>query len=66
MGTSARAWEKPQLVVLGHGEPEEVVLTVCKTSSALEDLSEGPQTSRFGCLSTTYNCDTICSTLAMS
>lgn len=66
MGTSARVWEKPQLIVLGHGEPEEVVLTVCKRSSNPPELTEGPEASRYSCLMTAYSCGVACSSLATS
>jgi hypothetical protein len=28
-----KEWEKPQLIILGKGKPEECVLATCKTSA---------------------------------
>jgi len=31
MGKTRRNWEKPKLIILTRGEPDEFVLTACKT-----------------------------------
>ena len=47
METQKKTWEKPQLVVLGRGTPEERVLKVCKGTNW-----QGPITNP-----STGNCD---------
>ena len=37
-----RDWQKPQLVVLGRGTPEESVLQVCKNQSDAGPVASGP------------------------
>jgi hypothetical protein len=41
-----RLWEKPKLVVLVRGKPEEAVLNFCKKGQAVG----GPQNVNKGCL----------------
>lgn len=33
MKARVKQWTRPQLVILGRGKPEEMVLLVCKTAS---------------------------------
>jgi len=42
-----KKWKKPKLVVLYRGQPEEAVLTICKTSFA--STISGPGYSRRRC-----------------
>ena len=32
MGKTKKKWEKPKLIILTRGKPDEFVLTACKTS----------------------------------
>ena len=38
-----KSWEKPQLIVLAQGTPEESVLTFCKTENPNIPYQPGPQ-----------------------
>lgn len=41
MDKETNAWEKPQLIILARGNPEESVLTNCKTNNPNKAL-DGP------------------------
>lgn len=43
-----KRWQRPQLVVLVRSQPEEVVLTACKTGT--NDLPGGPLDADFRCV----------------
>jgi hypothetical protein len=38
METQKKTWEKPQLIILARGTPEESVLTFCKTRTAMSGM----------------------------
>lgn len=54
-------WEKPQMVVLTRGKPEEAVLAACKDSHA----SSGPSNVDSACI-TDFCGETLCQTKSAS
>ena len=42
-----KTWEKPKLIVLVRGKPEEAILTVCKTGDGT--ATSGPHWEFMGC-----------------
>ena len=63
-----KTWQKPQLVVLVRGKPEEAILTTCKTGMGTN--VSGPYWQRYGCVMTyemIHDCDPVqCSAPANS
>lgn len=51
-----KKWEKPQLIVLVRGKPEEAILDACKAFSYININLRGPSTTDFGCSSFTATC----------
>jgi len=49
-----KLWEKPKLIVLVRGKPEEAILTVCKTGDGT--ATSGPHWEFMGCI---YNYDYV-------
>jgi len=56
-----KTWQKPKLVVLVRGRPEEFVLGQCKDTGA----TGGPVTSQLDCIENMMNCE-LCSELGAS
>ena len=49
METQKKTWEKPQLIVLARGTPEESVLTHCKTMNPNQAMTGPDQTQQDTC-----------------
>lgn len=53
-------WERPELIILMRGRPEEAVLVFCKNSTSTADFSP----SNVGCYE--FDCSTSCQDTAGS
>ncbi len=60
MENQKKTWEKPQLIVLARGTPEESVLTHCKTMNPNQPVSgqldQQQDTCAFGTATNCRNC----------
>lgn len=60
MTTQKKSWEKPQLVILARGTPEESVLENCKTMNpnqpATGRVADKQDTCAYGALTNCKNC----------
>jgi hypothetical protein len=59
MRESKKEWSKPELLVLVRGEPEEAVLTWCKSNVYLSTFYGPNGTTNVNC--SAYNCSYACS-----
>lgn len=55
-----KTWQKPKLVVLVRGRPEECVLSACKTGGTATEAT--PATNELDCIENLVNCE-VCSAM---
>jgi hypothetical protein len=58
-----KKWEKPKLIILARGQPEERILVACKT---MYDTGGSPQYVDYQCDSPVEDCEIECNTIASS
>ena len=58
-----KTWEKPKLIILVRGRPEERILAACKTMSG---AGGSPQVIDWQCDDPAEYCDIECNTIASS
>ncbi len=67
MSEQKKSWQRPQLIVLARANPQEAVLTHCKTISQWRFNGPGLQTQQDCCGKTlTANCCVNCQTRAVN